>query len=171
MAKKKTIDLRSVDPTPVPEGDVNIIYNGTRIGGFSEDTEATLKTAGCRVEHDINVNYSKPENNLAGVHVTYNNNTEADVIPNPAYGYAYSIINGQAVSTVENSEYVLPDYTLDEETGKYVYGIGFDIPADNDIYDVSYTGGTAVYDNGYSIIALFEEYPTQFTITITEKQV
>lgn len=60
MAKKKTIDLRSVDPTPVPAGDVNIIYNGTRIGGFSEDTEATLKTGGTRVLHDINVNYTKP---------------------------------------------------------------------------------------------------------------
>ena len=57
MAKKKTIDLRSVDPTPVPAGDVNIVYNGTRIGGFSEDTEATLKTGGCRVEQDINVKH------------------------------------------------------------------------------------------------------------------
>ena len=60
MAKKKTIDLRSVDPTPVPAGDGNIIYNGTRIGGFSEDTEATLKTGGTRVLHDINVNYNVP---------------------------------------------------------------------------------------------------------------
>lgn len=69
MAKKKTIDLRSVDPTPVPAGDVNIIYNGTRIGGFSEDTEATLKTGGTHVLHDIYVNYEKnaPLGNIVNI--------------------------------------------------------------------------------------------------------
>lgn len=59
MVKKKVIDLRAAGD--VPAGDVNITYNGVRIAGFSEDTDATLKTGMKRVEHDIGIEYTKPQ--------------------------------------------------------------------------------------------------------------
>ena len=59
MAKKKEIVLRS-GAEEVPAGDVNITYEGTRIAGFSEETEATLKTGGTRVLSDIDVSYTGP---------------------------------------------------------------------------------------------------------------
>lgn len=59
MAKKKEIVLRS-GAEEVPAGDVNITYEGTRIAGFSEETDATLKTGGTRVLSDIDVSYTGP---------------------------------------------------------------------------------------------------------------
>ena len=97
MAKKKTIDLRNVDPTPVPEGDVNIIYNGTRIGGFSEDTEATLKTGGTRVLHDIDVNYTKPAAPAGDnyVHLTIEDTATAEhTINTDTLGILFNVIEG-----------------------------------------------------------------------------
>lgn len=60
MAKKKVnVDLRSA--AEVESGDVNITYNDVLIAGLSETVEATLRTGGTVVEHDIVVDYTKPE--------------------------------------------------------------------------------------------------------------
>lgn len=61
MAKKKVnIEIpRSGAAAEVPSGDVNIVYNNVRIAGLSETVDATLKTGGTIVQHDIEVEYIK----------------------------------------------------------------------------------------------------------------
>ncbi len=63
MTKKKVnIEIpRSGAAAEVPSGDVNIVYNDVRIAGLSETVDATLKTGGTVVQHDIEVEYTKPE--------------------------------------------------------------------------------------------------------------
>lgn len=179
MTKKKTIDLRSVDPTPVPAGDVNIIYNGTRIGGFSEDTEAVLKTGGCRVEHDINVNYVKPSG-LKYVAVSITGRFEAST----GDGTFFKIANDEAISVFAgswvdvNSECngAAPVYNGVEET--YALGLFIDgnlaDPDHGDIYNITLNGSPVPYladSNGYSAyLPNSATYPTEYTLVVTEKQ-
>ena len=42
-------------------GDVSIFYDGTQIGTLSDSGSLTFSTAGKVVEHDIGVNYAKPD--------------------------------------------------------------------------------------------------------------
>lgn len=136
MAKKKTIDLRSVEPTPVPEGNVNIVYNGTRIAGFTEETEATLKTGGTRVEHDIAVNYKPVEMSK----LTVNNPDRARY----TIGYAsgVSIINNKAVTPYEQADFLV--LTFDGEN----YFFDVSIPDVNtDKYNFTVNNTTVPYDS------------------------
>lgn len=140
MAKKKTIDLRSLEPTPVPAGDVNIIYNGVRIGGFSEDTDATLKTGGTRVEHDINVNYTKPSGQTIGNTLTITNNSSSQqeisrilIIENACY----EIYGVSPNTTISGYIFCFPD-----ENG-YKLSISFPVSGDN--YNVSVNGEAVSY--------------------------
>lgn len=173
MAKKKTIDLR--EPTPVPAGDVNIIYNGTRIGGFSEDTEAVLKTAGCRVEHDISVNYTKPSGGLAlnTVNVTYNVTTPAiiTVSDGSIVGENTLIDSINITGTGTTSFKVACKAMID---GRYF--LTAEIPADSDIYivtcnnqPISYSGlvyhYTVISENQDSVIT-----GQTYNITIMNKE-
>lgn len=69
MAKKSVkIGLRS--GTTVESGDVNVTYNGVRIAGLSESTTATLQTENTIVEHDIEIEYTRPEG--SGTEITFN---------------------------------------------------------------------------------------------------
>ena len=180
MAKKKTIDLRSVDPTPVPAGDVNIIYNGVRIGGFSEDTEAVLKTGGCRVEHDINVNYNKPGNSIGAAITcldTSNKTWMCGAFSTPEIAHSTPCYPGT------NNEFIcytaaLPDNTAPIaiipaiDNGNYVYGL-FIAPDDaDDILTISVNNTTLAWDNDnrdYRYVYTSSEYPSDITITISNK--
>ncbi|MBQ2468248.1 MAG: hypothetical protein II503_01065, partial [Clostridia bacterium] len=151
MAKKKTIDLRSVDPTPVPAGDVNIIYNGVRIGGFSEDTEATLKTAGCRVEQDINVNYTKPSGSAIGNTV----NLSTDIVDERI------IIKGAFIDTTGVYSFTLqaeadnPGSTLALcEEGRDGYSVILTFESEEDFYSMTVNGTPVTFDRGaYTFIS------------------
>lgn len=79
MAKKKVnIEIpRSGAAAEVPSGDVNIVYNDVRIAGLSETVDATLKTGGTVVQHDIEVEYTKPETNYTRT-LTINGNDNFD---------------------------------------------------------------------------------------------
>lgn len=172
MAKKKTIDLRSVDPTPVPAGDVNIIYNGTRIGGFSEDTEAVLKTAGCRVEQDINVNYTKPTGRPAGnvVNIT-NNSSGTPSIVGSGLMTAEGVIKGPIPIPSGNSTLFL--YNDFDENAYITY---FDIFSETDAYSVTVNNTPISYqagNDGYSFERYSETGPITgqtYNVVITDKE-
>lgn len=177
MAKKKTIDLRSVEPTPVPAGDVNIIYNGTRIAGFSEDTEAVLKTAGCRVEQDINVNYTKPAG-AALCEMTILNQTGGSVPyvvinSNISYGtetIALLVSPDLEFDQAETHIQIIPSYDVQDQE----YSYSLTIPSETDQYTITATIGGAEYslsEKVYHIGYAGAAYPESVTITITAKQV
>ena len=177
MAKKKTIDLRSVEPTPVPAGDVNIVYNGTRIGGFSEDTEATLKTGGCRVEQDINVNYTKPAGTvLPTISITLNTinpdipfdcNPGVKTLANGDIVYA----DGDDVLLADMDHYIPKENTVGDDPYKFV----FSKIEETDIYTVTINDEpvpfTSNFTSGYHYTKRFTEYNTPITIVISDKQV
>ena len=177
MAKKKTIDLRSVDPTPVPAGDVNIIYQGTRIGGFSEDTDATLKTGGTRVEHDIAVNYTKPSG-ASGIPFSFTNNAVTTIVDtiDISAGSIYVLNNNKLINvtavdlvdqTYSNDMYIAPVYTPEE-----YYEARILITTDSDTLEVTLNGSPVSYGlGGYTCRICSETYPTEFNITIADKQV
>lgn len=175
MAKKKTIDLRSVDPTPVPAGDVNIIYNGVRIGGFSEDTEGTLKTAGCRVEQDIHVNYTKPDDMIKTGNISL-------TVPNE--GFIAQQGSGFACAALYNTGSGYIDVSFGENNwqnvSKYIPGYdvieqsliaGMFIKAESDAYDVTVNGTPISYERGaYLAIAHVPNYENvNIVIAIKEK--
>ena len=58
---KKSVKLGLRSGSAVESGDVNVTYNGVRIAGLSESTTATLDTENTIVEHDIEIEYTKPE--------------------------------------------------------------------------------------------------------------
>ena len=58
---KKSVKLGLRSGSAVESGDVNVTYNGVRIAGLSESTTATLETENTIVEHDIEIEYTKPE--------------------------------------------------------------------------------------------------------------
>lgn len=60
---KKSVKLGLRSGTSVESGDVNVTYNGVRIAGLSESTSATLQTENTIVEHDIEIEYTKPASN------------------------------------------------------------------------------------------------------------
>lgn len=180
MAKKKTIDLRSIEPTPVPAGDVNIIYNGNRIAGFSEDTDATLKTGGTRVEHDIAVNYTKPAAPAGVSYVPFTLSTpdsdtwglelEAEVWP-VHKDENDSLISVSAI-TAANCNGVIPIY--DSNTNRYKIWMGVSTYPVADILNVTLNGVPVAYDdreNLYIIDINSETYPSGITLTIEDKQV
>lgn len=151
MAKKKTIDLRSVDPTPVPAGDVNIIYNGVRIGGFSEDTEGTLKTAGCRVEQDIHVNYTKPDDMIKTGNLSLTVPDEFITLQGSAFlGAAlYNTGSGYvdvdiASNNLKNASKYIPAYDGLEQS----LIAGMRIKTESDAYDVTVNGTPISYERG-----------------------
>ena len=57
---KKSVKLGLRSGSAVESGDVNVTYNGVRIAGLSESTTATLETENTIVEHDIEIEYTKP---------------------------------------------------------------------------------------------------------------
>lgn len=149
MAKKKVIDLRAAED--VPAGDVNITYNGVRIAGFSEDTDATLKTGMKRVEHDIEVEYTKnaPAGNI--VNIT-NNSSGNPVVTGTGLITADGIIGNQECPTYipsgNSKMYLFNNYVMfDPEETSYIVGI--DIPAESDVYSVIINGTTINYRRGY----------------------
>lgn len=178
MAKKKTIDLRSVEPTPVPAGDVNIIYNGTRIAGFSEDTEATLKTGGTRVEHDIFVNYTKPETGPQMGNITIVNNSADGVRFNPTGSFVYESNNtyysGDSwvdANSTFTGYYIPRNASIDPSVVNQTTGIF--ISADSDIYTVAINDIPVNFisrDHGYSASVNVNNYEN-VAITIADKQV
>lgn len=172
MAKKKTIDLRSVDPTPVPVGDVNIIYNGTRIGGFSEDTEATLKTGGTRVEHDIDVNYTKPSGSAIGNTV----NLSTDIVDEAV------IINGAFIDTTGvysstlQAEADNPGSTLALcKKNRDGYSVFLTFENEEDFYSMTVNGTPVTFDSGaYRFSSSPSADPVNgqtYNVVITNKQV
>ena len=170
MTKKKTIDLRSVDPTPVTAGDVNIIYNGTRIGGFSEDTEAVLKTGGCRVEQDIHVNYTKPSG-AKYVPATFINETQdLNLWKCISWGTFLQIENGQIFvpNDLNDCNAIIPG----DDSGIYYFSMI--IESDTDVYDVTLNGVTIPYDENdmcYNVSIRSETYPTgPFNLSVRDKQ-
>ena len=58
---KKSVKLGLRSGSAVESGDVNVTYNGFRIAGLSESTTATLETENTIVEHDIEIEYTRPE--------------------------------------------------------------------------------------------------------------
>lgn len=177
MAKKKTIDLRSVEPTPVPAGDVDIFYNGTRIAGFSEDTDATLKTGGTRVEHDIAVSYTKPENNLPGLEVNVNDQTagqNVEIVEDNSVCAGYQIDNERLIILPNhNVEYIIPYFNNDNS--HYEYAIRIIPPTNQDVYNVTVNNTAVPYSNDdefYNYNYSEAVYPTgPIAITISDKQV
>lgn len=174
MAKKKTIDLRSVDPTPVPAGDVNIFYNGNRIAGFSEDTDAELKTGGTRVEHDIAVSYTKPTSNIEGVPIIFNNESSSQSLLYYTYGIGcvgYKKENGNYIGDPDNPEWEIP---IQEGENLISWGISVEVSAESgDDYTVTVNGETATYNSNipsYDYIYQGAVYPESITITVTDKE-
>lgn len=170
MAKKKTIDLR--EPTPVPAGDVNIIYNGTRIGGFSEDTDATLKTGGTRVLSDINVNYTKPSGSAIGNTVNLSTDIvgEQVSIQGPffdATGVDYPNL------TAENDN---PGTSLVLCSGVGGgYAVAFYFESEDDLYSMTVNGTPVTFERGaYSFFSSTSANPINgqtYNVVITNKQV
>ena len=178
MAKKKTIDLRSLEPTPVPAGDVNIIYNGTRIAGFSEDTESTLKTGGTRVEHDIAVNYTKPRGTvLPSISITLNT-ANPDIIfeTNPV---VKTLANGNMVyvnadsGVLTDADHYIPAENSTGDDPPYQYR--FILVEETDIFTITINGEPVPFSSdfpvGYTYTKRFTEYNTPITIVISDKQV
>lgn len=145
MAKKKTIDLRSVDPTPVPAGDVNIIYNGVRIGGFSEDTEATLKTGGCRAEYDIKVDYTKPSGTTVGNTVNLSTDIVGEEINiSGAFFEPSGAYFSRLAATVDTPGSAL---ALCEE-GRDGYVVILSLESEDDLYSMTVNGTPVAFDRG-----------------------
>lgn len=163
MAKKKTIELRSAG-ADVPSGDVNITYNGVRIAGFSEDTDATLKTGMTRVEHDIDIEYTKPTADTPK-RISLNI-TNIDNVNNAIGTVTYNVRNGNV--SVINPYDVITDYgdyifPYDAEVDDYILYV---IPcvwiqADSDLYSVTVNGTEISYGeigrNIYGYAYAFEE--------------
>lgn len=150
MAKKKVeIPLRAAGD--VPSGDVNVTYNGVRIAGLSESTSATLKTEMNVVEHDIELEYTKPAGETVGNVLTVSNNTEHEfsidfsapptVIMNENYGVLSSIPSGTTNAIVLSCS----------RSGSYFVKIS--LLAESDIYDITVNGNAVSYsglDQAYS---------------------
>lgn len=173
MAKKKTIDLRSVEPTPVPAGDVNIVYNGTRIAGFSEDTDATLKTGGTRVEHDIYVNYTKPAGGISLPEVIFTKPSGSDLMPESGefgfllYTTTAGIIATVSYATDESKIYGVPTYDGN------LYKLDIILESREDSYNVTVNGNTIAFDgdsDAYVYSYSSATYPGDFTIVATNKE-
>lgn len=179
MAKKKTIDLRSVEPTPVPTGDVNIVYNGTRIAGFSEDTDATLKTGGTRVLHDIEMNYTKPSGGLHYVPLTLTiTATEGSYFLPSQHEMSQKFCVADSAGNLISCEYlndanaIIPDY--DSERHNYLAGFAITPNPAADSLTVTANGEPVAYSSdteAYWAIITSETYPENLTITIADKQV
>lgn len=183
MAKKKTIDLRS--NAEVPAGDVNITYNNVRIAGFSEDTDATLKTGGTRVEHDIELTYTKPES-LTYIPLTVTDTAEAihGVIQIPISGaytcseFIYQNIDGQIYAQnyseagTDHIVGILPVYYSLSTPEKYKVAISIASREDN--LTVVFNGTPITYDDreeAYLCQAETTVYPeTGYTLSISDKE-
>lgn len=51
-------------PEVIENGDVVVTYNGMKIAATEESGHITLETSGKRVEHDIDIEYTKPNNTV-----------------------------------------------------------------------------------------------------------
>lgn len=186
MAKKKVnIEIpRSGAAAEVPSGDVNIVYNDVRIAGLSETVDATLKTGGSVVQHDIEVEYNKPE-----APVLPPNNVAVE-IRNQATLTDF-VIDGTVCQEYNNQIYhksrIVPDALITEFRGF----IGFTKVGDNVIYGLLFTIidndhpstealtmtpsiGSVTYDGSGSYVwqIMFMDYPVlpdNITVTITDK--
>lgn len=186
MAKKKVIDLRSA--ADVPSGDVNITYNGVRIAGFSEDTDATLKTGMKRVEHDIDIEYTKPAGGPVFVPFSFSDTAEqmhdidTDPLSDDRYGFAaimiYQNVDGQLYTQILTSAGtdhlvgILPRYNELSVPEKYFCKIY--ISSRGDILNVMLNDTPVAYDSetGEYIVSIDTAiYPVSgYTLTITDKQ-
>lgn len=175
MAKKKTIDLRSVEPTPVPAGDVNIIYNGTRIGGFSEDTDATLKTGGTRVEHDIYIRYTKPAGQTIGnvLNVQNNASNTKGVDSSNEYGQ-FIIVNNElaplSIGAHASGSAILLSYKNQTDDKYYVT---LTVPSKTDVLNVTVNDSPVTHDGGYTFTSEASDSPIAgqtYNVVITDKE-
>ena len=186
MAKKKVnIEIpRSGAAAEVPSGDVNIVYNDVRIAGLSETVDATLKTGGSVVPHDIVVEYNKPE-----APVLPPNNVAVE-IRNQATLTNYRI-RGSLCQEYNNQIYYVDDIAPDALITVLRGFIGFTKIGDNVIYglvleitDNDHSSaealtmtpsiGTVTYDGSGTYVwqVMFMDYPVlpdNISITITDK--
>ena len=165
---KKSVKLGLRSGSAVESGDVNVTYNGVRIAGLSESTTATLETENTIVEHDIEIEYMKPE---APAGLTFP---------------ALSITNNSAVpiKQIDLTAIIINDsgchYTADIETAtNYIpgffegaYSFALIIESDNDSYDVVVNDTVIPFEFGaYQIDisnANYSDMP-DITISITDK--
>lgn len=174
MAKKKTIELRSAG-ADVPSGDVNITYNGVRIAGFSEDTDATLKTGMKRVEHDINIEYTKPEENVSYIPFNISDTAETvhdfnDGSDRPSHVLLASADGNPIVYTDTSIAPigVIPGY--DSRTQHYTFNLG--IHCNTDSLNVVINNQTLTWDSeAWDYVYTYDSATYEpVTISITDKE-
>lgn len=179
MAKKKVnIEIpRSGALDEAPAGDVNISYHGIRIAGLSESTEATLKTGGTVVQHDIEIEYDRPNTDLNYIPLTVN---DSSAFGAKTYNYLTSTIayvdrNGKlmrplSVNSIEQPTAIIPEYRPNQVNH---YRIVIWIGCESDALNVTVNDTTVEYsaqDNAYGYSYETANYPTSgFTLTITDK--
>ena len=148
MAKKKVnIEIpRSGAAAEVPSGDVNIVYNNVRIAGLSETIDATLKTGGTVVQHDIEVEYTKPASGIpVGNTVNFNNNTVNSITIGTTYGISYDNIGGFANELEIAANSTTTVYAFSGVSNNY-YRISFTIASETDQYIITTDSSNWEYD-------------------------
>lgn len=175
MAKKKTIELRSAG-ADVPSGDVNISYNGVRIAGFSEDTDATLKTGMKRVEHDIDIEYTKPSGGTPIDHVQINVTFSG---PDSDFADFYGLEGGFTTAIFDESGkvdlFIEPGtYNITyDSSGSVIAGYQCFIVADEENYNYVFSNNvtaTSIAENGEIRLNFpVGVTPSDITLTITKK--
>ncbi len=171
MAKKKTIELRS-SGADVPSGDVNITYNGVRIAGFSEDTDATLKTGMKRVEHDIGIEYMKPAGGANYIPFTLTDTAETSHLF--GYGDESNAILIKNVSELiaytdpQHAEGIIP-HISPIDPSVLIYGIT--VRCDTDALDVKLNNVAVAYDDRSAAYVVHDNDISEFNLTISDKNV
>ena len=113
---KKSVKLGLRSGSAVESGDVNVTYNGVRIAGLSESTTATLETENTIVEHDIEIEYTKPESPAAGWTETVcinKNNIVTTIVPEATNQYMASLPISDLLNEVNFNDFCVVEISGD----------------------------------------------------------
>lgn len=170
------------DPLEVSEnGDVVVTYNGMKIAATEESGHITLETSGKRVEHDIELEYTKsgsadPAGNI--VNIT-NNSSGTPVIGGSGLITADGIMGVQDFPTYipsgNSKMFLFNVYAENSETETGMeYTIAIAIEAESDAYNVVLNNTPITYSRGsYSFIDASTTGPITgqtYNLVITDKE-
>lgn len=173
MAKKKVnIEIpRSGAAAEVPSGDVNIVYNNVRIAGLSETVDATLKTGGTVVQHDIEVEYVKPAAGISLPEISGSYPDQLGISGGTSSVMLFETNNKivRSLRGIATKQYLIPSYISSDD----LYVADLIIYRNIDDLNVIINNTPVLYDTdkkGYYYKYSSSTYPEGFTVMVTNKE-